>query len=356
MFADDRRGSIAAIFAFALPALLIGVGGVIETSRAVTLRSRLASAVELSCTHAQAFVNARKPEDIKAGDLEKTYPKEVSEIALRNFAGKNLGSVVPLATNTDTSVRVEASTTMPLLFAGLLNKDGIPLSVQRDCPVMSASQAAMKSTKPELLVTESFERPSHGVSYDTWAVLGTAANGRAWNGWTTTAGGIEINGQRQLASNAIRFGDFFAELDSDCENRAAVPGTPACRSNSTMSRILNLTAGNYVIRYWYIARLRDPARPGQVICGQKDSDVSWYQYDGQTNRIEVFVEKSGSYTFAAANMVDVCVQSDTWIERVIRFTVKDASEYRISWRAAGREDAYGGLIDNLRICRNDCPL
>ncbi|MFE1600900.1 hypothetical protein [Methylobacterium sp. ID0610] len=54
-------------------------------------------------------------------------------------------------------------------------------------------------------------------------------------------------------------------------------------------------------------------------------------------------------------MADVCVQSNTWTERIINFQVLTTSDYRISWRAAGRQDTYGGLIDNIRVCRNTCP-
>ncbi|MEA1834044.1 TadE/TadG family type IV pilus assembly protein [Methylobacterium durans] len=352
MFADDRRGSIAVILAIALPVLLVGAGGSIEASRAVSYRHRLASAVELTCTQGQAFLTMRRAADFEAGTLTRDYQREIDEIAARNFAAKDLGGVKAVTRPTYTNLHVEARATLPLILGRILRTDNITVAASRDCPV----ELAASSGKPEVLISESFERPSHGVNYNTWGVLGTVWNGRAWNGWTTQAGGIEINGQRELASNSIRFGDFFAELDSDCEYWWVARGSPDCHSNSTMSRILNLTQGDYQVRYWYIARLRDPARPGQIICGAKGSDVNWYQVDGQTNRIEVYVEKSGQYTLQPANIVDVCVQADSWTERVVNFTVKDASEYRISWRAAGREDTYGGLIDYLRICRNACPL
>jgi hypothetical protein len=248
---------------------------------------------------------------------------------------------------------------MNIVFSSVLKMQNLNFAVARDCSVVSAATALTASSTPQLLFTESFEKPSHNVAFSNWSVLGGVNNGNSWNGWTTQNAGIEINGQRELASNVIRFGDFFAELDSDC-NTSANTGNRNCRSNSTMSRILDLSPGNYQVRYWYIARQRDPNQPGRVICGAKDSDVSWYQVDGQTNRIELYVEKSGNYTFAASSMVDVCVQADAWTERVVNFVVPvnlsaSTTEYRISWRAAGREDTYGGLIDYLRICRNSCP-
>ncbi|SFU96962.1 Putative Flp pilus-assembly TadE/G-like [Methylobacterium sp. 174MFSha1.1] len=362
MSLNDESGSVAIIIAIALPALLIGVGGSIEASRAFAYRQRLTSAAELACLQAKAYIDARKPQDVRSTDATKLYPaSDIQPIADRVKVAKGLNaSDVLTATNTtDINVHVSATGRMPIVFSSILKMQGVDFAVARDCPVVSAATALTSSSAPQLLFTESFERPSHSVQYNSWSVLGGVKNGNSWNGWTTQNAGIEINGQRELASNVVRFGDFFAELDSDC-NTSANAGNKSCHSNSTMSRIMDLSPGNYQVRYWYIARQRDPNQPGRVICGAKDSDVSWYQVDGQTNRIEVYVEKSGNYTFAASSMVDVCVQADAWTERVINFVVPvdpgaSTTEYRISWRAAGREDTYGGLIDYLRICRNSCP-
>ncbi|GJE59858.1 TadE/TadG family type IV pilus assembly protein [Methylobacterium trifolii] len=355
MFLKDRRGSIAVIVAIALPALLVGIGGAVETSRAVTFRQRLWSAVELSCAQGAAYVNAQKPLDVKRGDTTKTYPDMIQTLAVRNFAAKNLPTITPKTTPaSDVNVHVEATGSQNLVFSGLLNTLKIPFSASKDCAVISTTDALKANgSTPELLFSESFES-NHSVASNSWTVLGGKNNSNAWNGWTTQAAGIEINGMPELAANTIRFGNFFAELDSDC-GTAANTNNSSCKSNSTMSRIMNLTADEYEVRYWYIARLRDASRPGQVICGAKDSDVSWYTTEGQTNRIELYVEKSGNYTYSANNLVDVCVQADAWTERVYKFTVTTKSDYRFSWRAAGREDTYGGLIDYIRICRNSCP-
>ena len=54
-------------------------------------------------------------------------------------------------------------------------------------------------------------------------------------------------------------------------------------------------------------------------------------------------------------MLDVCVYADDWTQRVINFQVAQAGEYKITWRAAGRQDTLGGLVDYLLICRDACP-
>ncbi|MGY2051010.1 hypothetical protein [Methylobacterium sp. JK268] len=345
------------MFALVLPALLVGIGGALEAARGVTFRQRLWSAVELACSQSATYVNAQKPQDVTAASTSTTYPAAIADIVDRNFTAKGI-TTAPAATvtTTDTTIHIEATRDQALVLGALLNRGSLSFTAARDCATMSTTAAkAAAASAPIVLTTESFEA-GHNVASTSggWTVTGGVNNGNAWNGWTTQGAGIEIDSQRAIAVSSVLFGSYFAELDSDC-NTAANSGTTGCQSNSTMSRILSLTPGSYQIRYWYVSRLQDPAVGGQVICGAKDSDVSYYTTNGQTNRIEVYVEQAGNYTYNLNNIADVCVQSNHWVERVVNFTVAVPSDYRISWRAAGRQDTYGGLIDNLRICRNYCP-
>lgn len=246
---------------------------------------------------------------------------------------------------------------MSLIFGRILRTETMTFSSAKDCQTVTTRQARDGSeTAPVVVFRESFEA-GHTIPADTgtgWDVVGGANNRSAWNGWTTQGAGIEIDSQRGIAISKVLFGSYFAELDSDCRT-AANTGTRKCKTNSTMSRVIKLTPGTYQIRYWYVARQQDASVGNRVICGARDRDVSFYTREGQTNRIEVFFEKRGNYTFNDNNMVDVCVMSNEWTERVVTLTVRAEDEYRFSWRAAGREDTYGGLIDNIRICRNYCP-
>jgi len=124
-----------------------------------------------------------------------------------------------------------------------------------------------------------------------------------------------------------------------------------------MSRRMRFTPGDYEIRYWYISRVRnsDPAFAGAVGCGSGAALTPYRAWQNETNRIDVYVEKAGDYTYATRNIVDSCVYTDQWVERSIRFRVNQESEYRISWRAAGKSDSVGGLIDYIRICSRTCP-
>ncbi len=88
MFRKDEGGTVVVVVALVLPAILIGTGGAIELTRAVTFRQQLASAVELSCKQAALYVNKRKYDDINNGVAVSTYPSEVAEYCSEKLQGK----------------------------------------------------------------------------------------------------------------------------------------------------------------------------------------------------------------------------------------------------------------------------
>jgi Flp pilus assembly protein TadG len=362
MFRKDEGGTVVVVVALVLPAILIGTGGAIELTRAVTFRQQLASAVELSCRQAALYVNKRKYDDINNGISISTYPNEVASIAARNFKAKNFSDgEPPTAVNTDSNVHVEAQRTMPLIFARLLGTNSLSFSASQDCAVTPADKVTLNPDKPAVVFRESFEG-NHDVAAtgSGWGVFGGYNNKNSWNGWTTEGAGVEIDSQRAIAVSRVLFGAYFAELDSDCKT-ATNKGNQSCRSNSTLSHKLNARPGTYQIRYWYVSRKGDSSLGKKVICGSKDKDVAYYTKDDQTNRIEIYFNKlenrkgGQEIKYNVDDLIDVCVLSNEWTERVINVTVSTAGEYLFTWRAAGREDTYGGLIDNLRICENFCP-
>ncbi|AMJ58943.1 TadE/TadG family type IV pilus assembly protein [Bosea sp. PAMC 26642] len=333
----DQRGVSSVMLAVSLPVIVLSVGGGIDMTRAIALRQQVASAIELACKQSAIEVDYKASKS--ATPDKDNYKPFVDQLIQARLTSASLTGVAASSVVDTKKISITASTVSPNVFAKVLNFDTVPISLTREC--------ARSSTPPPVqgtvLFSESFE-VNHNVASNDWTVL------KNWNGWTTKDAGIEINGMPQLSGNTIRFGNFFAELDSDCL------GASNCQANSTMSRELTLAPGKYELRYWYISRVRNPAANyvGKVICGT-DADVAWATWEGQTNRIEVFFEKQGSYNFAAKDMVDVCVHTDQWTERKIPIVVTSNAKYRISWRAAGRQDTYGGLIDYLRFCSNTCP-
>jgi Flp pilus assembly protein TadG len=348
-FLKDARGVTALTFGLALPAIALAVGGGIDLSQAASRRQRIASAVELGCQHASQEISYQKRQ--ANANPNKDYTATVNQIvnakvnAVDKTGISNTGVTSSIAKDVITVVASASSTNA---FGKVLGFDTVSLRVERNCTVAAAAAPG------QVLFTESFEN-NHTVASNDWSVL------KNWNGWTTVNGGIEINGIPELAANTIRFGNFFAELDSHCY-------VANCRTNSIMWREFTLASGTYELSYWYISRVRNPAYAGQTLCAYRsDAQSVWDKlaaatWESQTNRIEVFFQKkSGNYSTPskdvnkATDQVDVCVHADKWTERKISLNVTSSGSYRIYFQAAGREDTYGGLIDYIRFCSGKCP-
>lgn len=350
-FLGDVRGVTALTFGLTMPALALAVGGGIDFSRAAAQHQRMASAIELACQ--QAVQEIRYQGSQTGADPKKDYGPLVKDLADKKIAADKLTDVTPTVAIVGDVVTITATGSSTNVFAGLVGYSQVALRVSRDC-----TKLAVAVSENKVLFTESFES-YHNVATNSWTVLNN------WNGWTTQSGkgGIEINGIRELAANTIRFGNFFAELDSHCY-------TAGCKTNSSMWReFKDLTPGKYELSYWYISRERNPAYGSKVYCAKStDSQQAWNDIKAAdwrkwTNRIEVFFQKkSGSgYTTPpkdvdkATDQVDVCVHTDQWTERKISLNITATGTYRIYFQAAGQEDTYGGLIDYIRFCTGTCP-
>lgn len=350
-FLKDIRGVSALMFGLAAPAIALAVGGGIDFSQAAARRQRIASALELGCQQAAKDISDQlqsNPNLNRNAVANQVVSSWVSGIAQNGLTG--LSATASVANNV---ITINAAAASANAFGGILGYSSISLAVQRSCNITLAS-----TQTGTVLFSESFEN-NHNVASNSWTVL------KNWNGWTTQSsqGGIEINGIPSLAANEIRFGNFFAELDSHCY-------VSGCKTNSSMWReFTNLAVGDYELSYWYISRERNPAYAGKTLCAFKtDGAAAWNElklatWRDQTNRIEVFFQRkqSGSYATPskdvdkATDQVDVCVHTDKWTERKIPLKVTTAGTYRIFFQAAGREDTYGGLIDYIRFCSGKCP-
>lgn len=352
-FLKDVRGVSALMFGLATPMLALAVGGGIDYSQAASRRQRIASAVELACQHAAQEVGYRRaqPGANPKQDHSQTI-KDITTKKINNAEINGVSGVAVSSTIVGDIITITATAASANAFAGILGYASISVGVERNCNVVAASVTG------KVLFSESFEN-NHNVASNSWTVLNN------WNGWNTQSGkgGIEINGIPSLAANEIRFGNFFAELDSHCYKSG-------CKTNSNMWReFTDLEIGDYELSYWYISRVRNPDYAGKTYCAYKtDSATKWSdlaaaKWDDQTNRIEVFFQqkKSGSYSTPskdvnkATDQVDVCVHTDKWTERKIPLKVTTKGTYRIFFQAAGREDTYGGLIDYIRFCTGICP-
>lgn len=363
-FLKDARGVSALMFGLAAPAIALAVGGGIDLSQAAARRQRIASAVELGCQHSAQEVSFQKrqaganPNKDYTPDINRITTDKINDVDLAGVTG--VGVTSSIANNV---ITISATAASANAFGGILGYETVSLRVQRNCTATGTPPAGT------VLEIESWE-VGHNVASNSWSVLNN------WNRWKTLSGkgGIEINGIPELAANDMRFGNFFAELDSHCY-------TSGCKTNSSAYREIALTPGDYELSYWYISRVRNTAADykGKSICVGRYPEnntnpdwttsfgawasnwykvVQWAQWEGQTNKIEVFFEKSpyaNTNNPPTSSMVDVCVHADRWTLRTIPLKVTTSGTYRYFFRAAGREDTYGGLIDYIRFCSGKCP-
>ncbi|SEP35018.1 hypothetical protein SAMN04487843_11272 [Methylobacterium sp. ap11] len=406
-FMGDRGGITTVLFGILLPILMVGIGGSIEISRAVEYKQRLISATDLSCRQAEVYV-----ESLTGLSMPSGYGATVQSYADKNRSERGLTATAQItATPTVSStvlttpplsvrpgnIHVVATGSVGLFFKKFLNKDSVDFSVTRDCNV----QAASSSGPPTMMMSESFEGYASQL-VGGWAVFGTMSQANCTSSicqgksWGTTNAGVEVDQLSAITTgDGVQYGKSFAELDSDCSNQVGTRTTAqqnACTrgnntTNSSINMIFNLAVGTYEVRYVYTARKNVGAYQypnDAIICSNpkdtdgltRDGDVaknaagtSTVALDGQTRRIELWVEpKSSGYksddqaltattdpTYVKQYMTDVCIWSKTWIERSYKFSVTKQQDYRISWRAAGLDDSFGGLIDYLRFCQNSCP-
>ncbi|GEP10752.1 pilus assembly protein TadG-related protein [Methylobacterium gnaphalii] len=411
MFNRDQSGSVALLFALLLPVLIVGIGGGIEISRAIEYKQRLTSAADLTCKQAEIYVESLG----SSTTMPSTYAATVQSYADNNSAARSLASTATIKATPTVSdlvlttpalnvrpgnIHVAATGSQALFFKSILSKDSISFTVVRDCSVNWGGSAG----PPTLLMSESFEGYNSQLK-GGWGVFGTMSQANCQSGvcqgksWGTTNAGVEVDQLSAITTgDGVQYGQAFAELDSDCGNRVGTTNsnqTTACKqsgqtTNSSINMPLTLDVGTYEVAYVYTARknVGNYQYPNDdVICSNpadtdgltRNNDVaknaagaSTISLDGQTRRIELWVEpKSSGYksdnqaltatsstadaNYMKAYMVDVCVWAKLWTPRSYKFKVTTKGEYRISWRAAGLDDSFGGLIDYLRICENSCP-
>lgn len=330
---QDIRGNMSVLAALSLPVVALSVGGGIDLARAYQVRQELTNVAELSCSQSSREITYQlgRPENTER--TAESFLGEANRISARRLSASGIPGSVQNSISGDV-LTVTGAASSSNAFAAIMGAEATPVGVVRTC---SVARPATGTTSGSLLFMKSFET-NHSIALNRWAIY------QNWHGWDTEGTrGIEINGMPSLSAGEIRFGNFFAELDS--------------WANSTMARRMRFPPGEYEIRYWYISRVRttDPAYAGVVGCGSA-ADVQPYRaWRNETNRIDLYVEREGNYTYAPANIVDTCVYTDHWVERQIRFRVNQEAEYRISWKAAGQNESTGGLLDYIRICSRSCP-
>lgn len=150
-----------------------------------------------------------------------------------------------------------------------------------------------------LLINGDFETPDRASGWGVYPSI---------DGWVATSGaGIEIQTSGVVVN--AQSGDQYVELDS--------------HNNSSMVQWLNLSAGSYVLDFWY--------RPRTDKIG--------------SNGIEFAVIENISTGSVDAIRSDMNV----WTQYFHNFTLATSGQYGIYFAAVGTSDSYGGFIDNVSL-------
>jgi hypothetical protein len=171
---------------------------------------------------------------------------------------------------------------------------------------------------------DDFESPDQGSS---WKVYQTFGN------WAASSGaGIEIqtdldDGQGTIAKS----GDQFVELDSDNSN-GGVPGS----TNSSMTRVVNLKGGSYLLDFWYQPRTNTT----------NDNTIAVY-VDGEGE--DLFTNLIGSVTGISSVTPD-------WVKVSFKFFVDGKkNDYALTFRALGTPNKLGGYVDDVSLAAVPVP-
>ncbi|MDB5650554.1 MAG: hypothetical protein JWL62_2074 [Hyphomicrobiales bacterium] len=345
-FARDRRGNVALLTALMLVPIVIGVGGAVDYSRYVNTQNALnmaSQAATMAAINTGRALFAANPgtitmEDVQAAALVQatnTFGAQVAAVAGLDY---QLSGMSLTQTGNVLSAKASYSAALDTTVLKLVGVSTIPLAGA------SASNGPIvgDSTDPNYVVRETFERPES---------FGWFRNLNQWQ----SSRGVEIGTASLNYGTTAPQGTHIAELDGNV--------------NVAMSKKTYLARGTYELRYWYTDRITIAGYAPAWLCGSKSSDITWSPGSDaaqgdlvQTNRIGVYLDVAltdvppGYINSSSNNLIDVCASSGhKWVERSVKITITAPGYFWLTFQAEGASDTVGGLIDDIRICKDTCP-
>lgn len=174
-----------------------------------------------------------------------------------------------------------------------------------------------------VIFQDDFENP---VNSQSWQVY------QNFDNWSATSGaGIEVQQTGAVGGVSAHDGVQYVELDSDTSR-----GGLAAPTNSSMTRTINLSAGTYMLEWYYLPRTSTPG----------------------DNLIEVFVAgaSQGLFDNPAIGSEDGVNPPNDWRYISYAFTVDGTdNDYAITFRAGGIENRLGGFIDSVTLSSVEVP-
>lgn len=189
----------------------------------------------------------------------------------------------------------------------------------------AALSFAMPTHAATLLINGSFEESpmvagNAGGNFDT-----LNSSGRSWDiwnalpGWYARGPGIEVQSNRTLRQIDAQDGTRYVELDTT--------------TNSMMVQNVALDAGWYTLSFYYAPR-RSAADTNDIVAS-------------------VFGWSSGELASIVAQ--GARTRDTDWVQFSQIFELSTAQTVSISFRAEGRSDSLGGLIDNVALAPVPLP-
>jgi len=383
-FWREPSGGVAIIFALTATTLVALLGAGLDLSRAYVARQQLSNVAALTCQY------SARPEVMSTAysntNGTATYIAQVNAYATRALAQQNFNltqnQTSPFSyTGLGGTSSVSLSATVPTLFLPIVSINSLPVSMVMSC---HPGETESTSNSGTTILTESFENSAcSGVCYTTFNSDGTKNQppsvpgqtfpsttgyvGTTNTQWSIMGYCIEIDAAGKVRTT-VADGTHSAELD--CDNGSYSAG------NSSISNKSYYAAGSYELRYSYASRVGYPNYDPSYICGSTAADVSWANdtYSSgwgvtnalRTNQLNVYFDADqngappthqtidGTQTLAGSNLIDMCVQSMSWIQRSVKFTVTSAGYYWLSFAADGANDSYGASIDAISVCPTSC--
>lgn len=158
------------------------------------------------------------------------------------------------------------------------------------------------SVQANLIVNGSFETLPRVLGSGSWTTYSSI------EGWTADYGLIEV---RNNVQGVAQDGNIFVEMDSD-------------RNSSMYSQSVSTVVGSqYTLSYYYAPRINNSAASNGIELYFNDVLLDSYTSFSNTN--------------------------NAWEQRV--FTVTGTGSDKVSFKAVGTSDSYGGSIDNVSMER-----
>jgi len=350
----DERGNVALMMGILLIPLVGAVGYGIDYTRAVSYKMKLDSAANAAALAGMDTARAlllsnpnMSPDSIKAAADARAQqvfiglaPKQAPYI-FKSLGFSRVGETI------GGSVTYTAS--MPTTFTNVVGLQNIAIDggAESQGPL---AQGTTNPANPDILIEENFDKAAT-IQPDR-NLGGGVGLYKNFNNWLTNKDGVEIGPPGSYGATPPNAAPYVAELDGF--------------SNSYLTKKVYLAIGDYELRYWYTDRVRYNMYLPTPVCGSASKDVEWVNasssygaFGAQTNRIGVYLDLASTNTPPAVfseNLIDACLVShNKWIERSVKVSVTTPGNYWLAFQAEGASDGWGGVLNNIRFCKNTCP-